>query len=81
MWLMGSCLQWLPRSGRPALRGALAADRDVRALCGRRRRGRARETFRSHPQAEIIESLPGMGPILGAEFVVAAGAQPVTRAA
>lgn len=32
-----------------------------------------RETFRSHPQAEIIESLPGMGPILGAEFVVAAG--------
>ncbi|MFD5837651.1 IS110 family transposase [Streptomyces collinus] len=26
-----------------------------------------------HPQAEIIESLPGMGPILGAEFVVAAG--------
>lgn len=32
-----------------------------------------RETFHSHPQAEIIESLPGMGPILGAEFVVAAG--------
>jgi transposase len=32
-----------------------------------------RETFRSHPQAEIIESLPGMGPILGAEFVVTAG--------
>ncbi|MFH9551949.1 IS110 family transposase [Streptomyces sp. NPDC017435] len=32
-----------------------------------------REIFRSHPQAEIIESLPGMGPILGAEFVVAAG--------
>ncbi|WP_437098879.1 hypothetical protein [Streptomyces flavidovirens] len=30
-----------------------------------------RETFRSHPQAEIIESLPGMGPILGAEFVAA----------
>ncbi len=30
-------------------------------------------TFRGHPQAEIIESLPGMGPILGAEFVVAAG--------
>ncbi|AIV33297.1 IS110 family transposase [Streptomyces coelicoflavus] len=34
---------------------------------------RIRETFRSHPQAEIIESLPGMGPMLGAEFVVAAG--------
>lgn len=32
-----------------------------------------RETFRTHPQAEIIDSLPGMGPILGAEFVVAAG--------
>ncbi|GAA2296852.1 IS110 family transposase [Streptomyces caniferus] len=32
-----------------------------------------RETFRDHPQAEIIEPLPGMGPILGAEFVVAAG--------
>lgn len=32
-----------------------------------------RETFRTHPQAEIIESMPGMGPILGAEFVVAAG--------
>ncbi|MFG2557252.1 IS110 family transposase [Streptomyces sp. NPDC048581] len=32
-----------------------------------------RDTFRSHPQAEIIESLPGMGPILGAEFLVAAG--------
>ncbi|PNG23749.1 IS110 family transposase [Streptomyces cahuitamycinicus] len=32
-----------------------------------------RERFRTHPQAEIIESLPGMGPILGAEFVVAAG--------
>ncbi|MBM4790643.1 IS110 family transposase [Streptomyces sioyaensis] len=32
-----------------------------------------RETFRAHPQAGTIESLPGMGPILGAEFVVAAG--------
>ncbi|MFF8024554.1 IS110 family transposase [Streptomyces sp. NPDC007896] len=32
-----------------------------------------RDTFRAHPQAEVIESLPGMGPILGAEFVVAAG--------
>ncbi|MEU7147396.1 IS110 family transposase [Streptomyces sp. NPDC045456] len=36
-------------------------DRQIRAM------------FHSHPQAEIIESLPGMGPILGAEFVVAAG--------
>ncbi|WP_370467090.1 IS110 family transposase [Streptomyces sp. 5-10] len=32
-----------------------------------------RETFHGHPQAAIIESLPGMGPTLGAEFVVAAG--------
>ncbi|WP_033223463.1 IS110 family transposase [Kitasatospora phosalacinea] len=32
-----------------------------------------RDTFHAHPQAEIIESLPGIGPILGAEFVVAAG--------
>ena len=32
-----------------------------------------RDTFHGHPQAEIIESLPGIGPILGAELVVAAG--------
>ena len=32
-----------------------------------------RDTFRNHPQAEVIESLPGIGPTLGAEFVVAAG--------
>lgn len=32
-----------------------------------------RATFASHPQSAIIESMPGMGPILGAEFVVAAG--------
>ncbi|MFI2346879.1 IS110 family transposase [Streptomyces sp. NPDC019443] len=32
-----------------------------------------RQTFHTHPQADIIESLPGMGPILGAEFIVAAG--------
>lgn len=32
-----------------------------------------RSTFRAHPQAEIIESLPGMGPILGAELIAAAG--------
>lgn len=29
--------------------------------------------FRAHPQAVIIESLPGMGPILGAELIAAAG--------
>jgi len=32
-----------------------------------------RDTFHTHPQAEIIESMPGLGPILGAELVVAAG--------
>ncbi|MGW4398038.1 IS110 family transposase [Amycolatopsis nivea] len=32
-----------------------------------------RDTFRAHPQAEIIESMPGIGPILGAELVAAAG--------
>ena len=29
--------------------------------------------FRTHPQAAIIESLPGMGPLLGAEFLAATG--------
>ena len=28
-------------------------------------------TFRTHPEAGIIESLPGLGPVLGAEFLVA----------
>lgn len=32
-----------------------------------------RSTFHAHPQAEVIEPLPGTGPILGAEFIVAAG--------
>lgn len=32
-----------------------------------------RAAFAAHPQSAIIESLPGMGPILGAEFIVAAG--------
>ncbi|TMR42261.1 IS110 family transposase [Actinomadura geliboluensis] len=31
------------------------------------------EGFRAHPQAEVIKSLPGVGPILGAEFIVATG--------
>ncbi|MHB1010774.1 MAG: hypothetical protein ACYC1E_16425 [Propionibacteriaceae bacterium] len=30
-------------------------------------------TFRSHPQAEIIASLPGMGPTLGAELIARQG--------
>ncbi|WP_052190264.1 IS110 family transposase [Streptomyces sp. NRRL S-1824] len=32
-----------------------------------------REAFRTDERAEIIESLPGMGPILGAEFVAIVG--------
>lgn len=28
-WLIGACLRWLPRSGRPALLGVLAADWDA----------------------------------------------------
>ncbi|MEN1891271.1 IS110 family transposase [Streptomyces mirabilis] len=32
-----------------------------------------RETFRTDDRAEIIESLPGIGPILGAEFVAIVG--------
>jgi hypothetical protein len=31
------------------------------------------ERFRTHPQAPILESLPGIGPHLGAEFVIAVG--------
>ncbi|MFE3785977.1 transposase [Amycolatopsis sp. NPDC059090] len=31
------------------------------------------ETFRTHPQAAIIESLPGLGPVLGAEFLAGTG--------
>ncbi|WP_276312148.1 IS110 family transposase [Streptomyces sp. V2] len=31
------------------------------------------DAFHTHPQAAISESLPGIGPILGAEFLVAAG--------
>ena len=29
--------------------------------------------FRGHPQAPVIESMPGMGPVLGAEFLAATG--------
>jgi transposase len=32
-----------------------------------------RETFRTDDRAEVIESMPGMGPILGAEFVAIVG--------
>ena len=35
-----------------------------------------RRRFFARPQARIVESLPGMGPILGAEFLVAVGDVP-----
>jgi len=35
--------------------------------------------FREHPQAAIIESLPGMGPHLGAEFLVSTGGDAVAE--
>ncbi|GAA2144802.1 IS110 family RNA-guided transposase [Actinomadura napierensis] len=35
--------------------------------------GQIRDTFRADPRAEIIESMPGMGPILGAEFIAIVG--------
>lgn len=47
-------------------RQLLDLDREVKDLTKQ-----ITETFRTHPQAEIIESLPGLGPVLGAEFLVA----------
>ncbi|MCX4834246.1 MULTISPECIES: IS110 family transposase [unclassified Streptomyces] len=32
-----------------------------------------REVFHRHPQAKVIESMPGMGPLLGAELIAATG--------
>jgi hypothetical protein len=40
---------------------------------------RISSTFRAHPQAKIIESLPGMGPILCAELVAAPETSAATR--
>ncbi len=34
---------------------------------------RIRDAFHAHPQAEILESMPGIGTILGAELIAAAG--------
>lgn len=39
----------------------------------RRLEEQIKTSFAGHPQAEIITSVPGFGPILSAEFVVAAG--------
>lgn len=46
----------------------LELDQRIRALDGR-----IAQTFHAHPQAEILESMPGIGTILGAELIAAAG--------
>lgn len=46
----------------------LATDDRIRGI-----EERIQTTFHEHPQAAIIESMPGMGPILGAELIAAAG--------
>ena len=55
----------------------LAADLAISLLALRRRIKQADKAieaaFASHPQAQIIRSLPGMGPLVGAEFTVAVG--------
>lgn len=57
--------------------GEIIADLAVQLLALDDRLGRleaqVKTSFAAHPQAEIITSVPGIGPILGAEFVVAAG--------
>lgn len=46
----------------------LELDQRIRALDAR-----IGQTFHAHPQAEIVESMPGIGTILGAELIAAAG--------
>lgn len=57
--------------------GEIIADLAAQLLALDDRLGRLqaqiKTSFAAHPQAEIITSIPGIGPILGAEFVVAAG--------
>lgn len=57
--------------------GAIIADLAAQILALDDRLGRLeaqiKASFSAHPQAEVITSVPGIGPILGAEFVVAAG--------
>lgn len=57
--------------------GEIIADLATQILAMDDRLGRLeaqiKTSFAAHPQAEIITSVPGIGPILGAEFVVAAG--------
>jgi len=57
--------------------GAIIADLAAQLLAHDDRLDRLEDQiktrFADHPQAEVITSVPGIGPILGAEFVVAAG--------
>lgn len=57
--------------------GAIIADLAAQILALDDRLGRLeaqiKTSFAAHPQAEVITSVLGIGPILGAEFVVAAG--------
>ncbi|MDQ4114328.1 MAG: IS110 family transposase [Actinomycetota bacterium] len=57
--------------------GEIIADLAAQILALDDRLGRLeaqiKTSFAAHPQAEVITSVPGIGPILGAEFVVAAG--------
>lgn len=57
--------------------GAIIADLAAQILALDDRLNRLEDqiktSFADHPQAEVITSVPGIGPILGAEFVVAAG--------
>jgi transposase len=46
----------------------LELDRDIKNLDKQ-----LAEKFRTHPSAKIIESMPGMGPTLGAEFLAITG--------
>lgn len=48
--------------------GILALDERLKALDAQ-----IQETFAEHPQAAIIESMPGFGPFLGASLLVGAG--------
>lgn len=48
--------------------GILALDERLKALDAQ-----LEETFAQHPQAEIIQSMPGFGPFLGASLLVGAG--------
>jgi transposase len=75
--------QTLPLAGQATTAGLITAqarklldlDHEIKALDKL-----ITSRFRTHPQAAIIESLPGMGPIPGAQFLAATGADLSTAA-